>query len=383
MHSKEPSTANASQSIFSPHVSPWDQVFEDIKDIQDPRPPTSNPRSLKMSAGLRARSPRQQTATARETEVLTDMFSSVFSASSRLNTPGTLGIGRPQTRNDMKQLYGKLRSHTQRLRWTTEADQELDRKKEEMELLETDVALLEWAMREVFGESQRYESVTTPTSAEDGVAEPAQPEEPVLHPSSYPILLAALMRTFRDKYKDPNLALSMFDHARHLSISSFVFGCTTPAYNELIETRWRCFRDLRGVVDALEEMRVNGIELDNRTRQLGETVRREVGERDLWQEDSPLGTGEVWELVASIERLTVVNKPRRFKGSARNLKEDVGHVRRRKWSANQEAWKQKVLEDGGKPTYQFERLAPRSTSHASSIPSSEGQALKDALMRSS
>ena len=63
------------------------------------------------------------------------------------------------------------------------------------------------------------------------------------------------MRSFRDKYKDPHLALAMFDHARNLSIASFVFGCTTPAYNELLETRWRCFRDLRGVADALDDVR--------------------------------------------------------------------------------------------------------------------------------
>ncbi|KAI0366042.1 hypothetical protein BV20DRAFT_1055922 [Pilatotrama ljubarskyi] len=104
------------------------------------------------------------------------------------------------------------------------------------------------------------------------------------------------MLTFCYKHEDPHLAISMFDHARHLCIVSYRFnGYTIPAYHELTETRWRCFRDLRGVVEALEEMRVNGFELDSgRTRLLGKTTRREV-----------------WILVARLEGLVPPENPRR------------------------------------------------------------------------
>ena len=44
-------------------------------------------------------------------------------------------------------------------RWTTDLEIHLDRKREEMEHCETDQQLLDWAMREVFGESQRYEEL--------------------------------------------------------------------------------------------------------------------------------------------------------------------------------------------------------------------------------
>ncbi|KAI0373509.1 hypothetical protein BV20DRAFT_962676 [Pilatotrama ljubarskyi] len=375
--------ANSTQSIFSPSVSAWDEVFEEIKQDVDPKTPLVNPRSLRMSAGVRAgRSPRLQAATARETQTINEMFSSIFeSTTSKEHANGTLGIGRSRGASDMSHLYSKLRSHSQRLRWTTEADQELDRKKEEMELCETDMELLEWAMREVFGESKRYEQAARPTmddAAKRDSPELSQTDTPQLQPSSYPHLLAALMRTFRDKYKDPHLALSMFDHARHLSIASYVFGCTTPAYNELIETRWRSFRDLRGVVEALEEMRVNGIELDSRTRLLGETIRREVGERDLWQEENSIGSGEVWELVARLERLVVAEKPRRSK---KHDKDDGKPARRRKWSANQEAWKRRVLEESGKETFQFERWAPKKARQAFSLQSTPADQLKNALMQ--
>nr|VWO97127.1 Avr-Pita1 protein (Effector protein AVR-Pita1) [Ganoderma boninense] len=182
--------------------------------------------------------------------------------------------------------------------------------------------------------------------------------------SAYPHLLAALMRTFRDKYRDPHLALAMFDHARNLSIASFVFGCTTPAYNELIETRWWCFRDLRGVVEALDEMRVNGIAVDGRTRQLTETVRREVGERTMWQEESSLGSGEVWEMVTRIEQLTAESVSE-GKKKRKTSKTDVeaktkGSAKERawkprKWSAGQEMWKKDALDANARDGWAFDK----------------------------
>ncbi|KAG1813778.1 hypothetical protein EV424DRAFT_1415537, partial [Suillus variegatus] len=112
-----------------------------------------------------------------------------------------------------------------------------------MELCDTDQQLLEWAMREVFGQSRQYEERArnaiakseeqhqhapgpTPTSNVSANANANPPPQPAsMHPT-YPYLIAHLMRSFRDKYHDPHLALSIFDYARHLSIPSYVFGCT-------------------------------------------------------------------------------------------------------------------------------------------------------------
>jgi hypothetical protein len=144
------------------------------------------------------------------------------------------------------------------------------------------------------------------------------------------------MRIFRDKYGDPHLALSMFDHARHLSIPSYVFGCTTPAYNELIETRWRCFRDLKGVHDALEEMTINGIDIDNRTRILIEQLRRQVGERNKWEEENELGSGEVWMMLTKIDELIIRHGQRQQR---------TAQERQRQHPTN-EAWKGAALREG-------------------------------------
>ncbi|KAI0744880.1 hypothetical protein C8Q76DRAFT_606631 [Earliella scabrosa] len=362
------------QSIFSSDVSPWDEIFEDIKSSPAAlKPTTANLRSLKYSPASyvqdRLKAPRAVSMTRGEAHAFEDMFTQLFDANTDMASDSQFTAGIGQVRSASKNvLVGKLRQ-VRRARWTADIEEDLDRKREEMELCETDIQLLEWAMREVFGESERYEhearlaatpeesSTSTPTTS-TSPSSPAPPRHAgalQLQPASYPFLLAALMRSFRDKYKDPHLALAMFDHARNLSVASFVFGCTTPAYNELIETRWRCFRDLRGVCDAMEEMRVNGIALDNRTRLLSETIRREVGERTLWQEESSLGSGEVWEMVARLDRLAKRDAPKR----RRSDQEKPATVRKRKWSSQSETWKERAMDIGAKEdNWAFDRWGP-------------------------
>ena len=179
---------------------------------------------------------------------------------------------------------------------------------------------------------------------------------------AYPHLFAAPTRTFWGRYRDPRVALAMFDHARNMSIASIVFGCATPVYNEHIETRWRCFHDVSSVVNA-QEMRTNGIALDGRTQILVETVRREIGEQMMWQEEPLLGSGEVWEVVARIEWLTVENvaegKNKRKGTTSRGMKEkgSTGEHSRKlcKWNASQEMWKKDALDANSPDGWAFDQ----------------------------
>jgi len=335
-HTIEPKTKG--NSIFDSDESAWDHVFKDMNTA---------PRDLIANTPVERKTKRSrpQQMTAREVRAFGDMFDMIFQATSEnggvmSSSPDALapGIGRKPS-SEMSDLALHLRRHSRNVKWTSEADQELDCKKEEMDLCNTDQELLEWTAREVFGESQRYES-----QARTAIIASQQPRKPMqFQPASYPHLIAILMRTFRDKYADPYLALSIFDYAQHLSISSYVFGCTTRAYNELIETKWRCFRDLRGVCDAFEEMRVNGIEMDTRTRGLAELVRREVGERNLWEEETSVASGEVWEMVARIEQLTAANKL--------SQKSDR---RSKKWSSDAESWKRGALTQNSREPLDWE-----------------------------
>jgi len=243
---------------------------------------------------------RSQFITAREKNAFQDMFDMVFAAAAdvkdgKLQSEApmfTPVVGTTTQHREMSDLFGRLRKNIKKMRWTSDIDEELDRKKEEIELCDTDVQLLEWAMNEVFkpqpATSPLQESLTS-----------------VQGNQIYPHIIAALMRTLRDKFRDPHLTLAIFDHAKNLSILSYVFGCTAPVYNELIETRWFCFRDLKGILDALEEMKVNGVEPDGRTRRIVETIRREAPTMRLLEEEDYFGKGQdhVMHILTQIEFL--------------------------------------------------------------------------------
>ncbi|KZT56656.1 hypothetical protein CALCODRAFT_555808 [Calocera cornea HHB12733] len=164
----------------------------------------------------------------------------------------------PAPLSDLDRLYGSLATRSRRLRGersvSSQLAEEVDRKSEQMGLCENDVELLRYALDDVF---------------------PAPDESRPR--AAYPTLLAGLMRTLRVKYGDPSLALAVFAYARGMSVPSYAFGCTTPAYNELLRTRWEGFKNLRATLDALEEMALNGVPGDRDTRAVVEAVRREVG----------------------------------------------------------------------------------------------------------
>lgn len=284
--------------------------------------------------------------TAREISAFDEMFDMIFDAVSEKQQKGTdapseVGIGR---RNG-DDLLSKLRIHTKKLKFTNASSEDLDRKLEAMELCDTDQQLLDWAMREVFGESERLEAESRraigdganvagaegadSTSADltgadsTAVSTSRAPRElPMLQSPAYPHLVARLMRNFREKYSDPHLALSIFDYAKNLSIASYVFGCGTLAYNELLETKWICFRDLRGVAEAMEEMKVNGVVPNSHTRQIVERIRAEVGDRTLWLDDDVPAT-EIASVLHRIEKLASQGA-KDWKGKVEHLTGDEG-----------------------------------------------------------
>lgn len=329
-------------ALFDTNVSRWPKIVGDD---------TSTPSSLTFKAGKKASSrgtpSRRQSMTQRELSVFEGMFDLLFDAASAPVRRLTPTVGASKSRTDMSDMdmFERLRKHSKHIKWTSQEEDALDRKKEAMDLCDTDQQLLEWAIREVFAESQQYEE-----EARRMLDDPLTPKKDIkLQPPAYPFLVAELMKKFRDKYSDPHLALSIFDYARNLSSLSYVFGCTTPAYNELIETRWSCFRDLRGVCDALEEMHVNGIELNTRTRGLAERIRQEIGERNLWEEEMSTDSGEVLQMMNFIEKLAAHGiKPQK------DDKEAVKSARTKKWDKHQERWKSYALNEAD-DNYEFNR----------------------------
>ncbi|KIJ07697.1 hypothetical protein PAXINDRAFT_158346, partial [Paxillus involutus ATCC 200175] len=190
--SASPAKAHPSQdSIFTAPESPWDHVFADL-DNNPPLLPAPVRKSHRQTSRSNSKTPttagesgkgilgrsstvraRKESMTAREISVFDEMFNLIFSAVSEQNavpssaadskldkapsigrTPSSATSGPNAPLND---LFRTLRRHSSRVRWTSAIDEELDRKKEQMELCNTDQELLEWAMKEVFGESVRWD----------------------------------------------------------------------------------------------------------------------------------------------------------------------------------------------------------------------------------
>ena len=91
--------------------------------------------------------------TAREMKAFESMIDMVFDSSNDSETSPERSPDRP---NKVDDLFKKLRRHSKKMKWSTEAEDMLDRKKEEMDLCSTDQELLEWANDKVFGEFRQY-----------------------------------------------------------------------------------------------------------------------------------------------------------------------------------------------------------------------------------
>lgn len=286
--------------------------------------------------------PRRQTLSASEGRKIDDMFSSIFNAASRQEELSTSNNGQevppwagPPMRYSTKPVP---------VRWTRVGDDILDQKKEEIQHCESDQALYAWTL-ELFGELETTLSQThpinTPESTEQDIATVEATIQDVsanLPGFAYPQLLAIVMRNFRTKYHDPHMALAMFDHARNASPLSYVMCCGTAAYNELIETKWDSFRDLQGVCDALEDMKLNKVRVDTRTMRLVESLRREVGQRNFWQEE---GFGDSHSGVMSLlERIEGVCWP-----ETNPKTQNRTPARNAKWTIHSEVWKRPTLGD--------------------------------------
>jgi hypothetical protein len=95
---------------------------------------------------------------------------------------------------------------------------------------------------------------------------------------AYPLMLLKAMRMFRVTFHKPLLAMTLFFRVKGLSAESYVLGCTTQLYNELLLARWDGYADLSSVIDTLDEMSANGLRGDRQTVQILQRVRDDVDE---------------------------------------------------------------------------------------------------------
>lgn len=256
------------------------------------------------------------------------MFASVFNAARQQEQAH--GGFLQETKITSGEMAERLSTKPMEVRWTRVGDDVLDLKKEEIARCQTDHALYTWTVEELFGSLINTHSSEASTSKE-------RSEIPAF---AYPQLLAIVMRTFRTTYNDPHTALALFDYARHASPTSYVTCCGTAAYNELIETKWESFHDVQGVGEAIEEMTLNKVRIDTRTRNLVEILRREIGKRSFWQEE---GFGESQSSVMSLlERIERACWPNASKPTIQNSGRSRSSS---KWTFESEEWKRPISRD--------------------------------------
>ncbi|ORX40077.1 hypothetical protein BD324DRAFT_616170 [Kockovaella imperatae] len=253
----------------------------------------NNQSRARVFKGVHSRRDRAKGTTPQEAKALNQVIAGLYRELERLGgplRPGSNPVTDPFSHNlaDSPRSGDSLRSMIGVPRFAKRTDDglggaelaklrsEIDMLKEDMSTLSSEQDLVEWAERHVF----------TPSEVSDG--------EELGYPRRYPHMLAYLMRITREIYRNPSLALAFFQHAQTLSLESYMSGCLTSAYNELIRTRWQCFRDLEGVDQALKEMETSGVSWNFHTRQLVESVCNSVSstpfstergeEESIWKE---------------------------------------------------------------------------------------------------
>jgi len=312
-----------------------------------------------------SRGPRRTTMNERESKVLSDMMDMVW-ATKELPSVGRNSNIKPTVisssdiatdssgpdsergidRGKVSDLFSQLLRYSRQGKKYRPSNELLDKKKEQMSACSNDQELLEWAQREVFDESRKFEEEAKKAIAE-AQAKGVEIELPYLQSPSYPYLIAHLMRTFRVQFRDPNLAVFIFKHAQNLSTVSYVFGCSTGAYNELIETCWSSFKDLEGVLAAVEEMHLNGVPINETTNKLIEQMRRELGEAEILPDVPEAYNEKNWTIMTKIQEIIAPVNQRRF-NKRRNFHEWKSEKRRVDVEDTLNDWSYEALNEFGR-----------------------------------
>lgn len=138
------------------------------------------------------------------------------------------------------------------LRDVTEADMEdYVQKRELIASLRTDLDILEWLNRTYF--------TLKPAASGKGETSDIEATSSSTFNSSYPLVLTYAISVLHLRFHNPHAALAVFDIARSFTLESYLVGCTTGVYNEMLRARWEGLQDLKGVEEGLEEMGRRGV----------------------------------------------------------------------------------------------------------------------------
>ncbi|CAG8496394.1 5612_t:CDS:2 [Ambispora gerdemannii] len=115
----------------------------------------------------------------------------------------------------------------------------------------------------------------------------------------YSILLEETIALSRTVFYDPYMVLSIFEQAKRQGVESYIKGVSTKVYNEVLRTRWDFWRDIYGMEKLINEMRLNGVQFDEDTRNLLNTVSKNM--ESGWGPEEKQTLGKMKDIVTGLE----------------------------------------------------------------------------------
>ncbi|KAG4304772.1 hypothetical protein PORY_001825 [Pneumocystis oryctolagi] len=93
---------------------------------------------------------------------------------------------------------------------------------------------------------------------------------------SYPLLLQKAMEIFRLEFQDYVSVVTIFERIKDHGPESFVLGCSSDVYNEVLIARWEGWYDMFEIENLLKEMKMNCVIRTKKTLKILEKILQDI-----------------------------------------------------------------------------------------------------------
>ncbi|KAI8085211.1 uncharacterized protein BX664DRAFT_338829 [Halteromyces radiatus] len=112
-------------------------------------------------------------------------------------------------------------------------------------------------------------------------------------PSYYARLVKNAIQHAYTTFRDPYLAVALFEQCKSMSVESYINGCTADVYNQVLNVRWEAWKDIYGILDLMEEMTLNGIAFNDVSASIVQTITEEM-EQQEWADADNSKQVQMW-----------------------------------------------------------------------------------------
>ncbi|KAI5449944.1 hypothetical protein NCC49_003835 [Naganishia albida] len=168
------------------------------------------------------------------------------------------------------------------------SDRDMDdymQKRESIASFRTDLDVMEWLNRTYYMPATSPAHTNNDKGSDASISSAFTP--------SYPLVLAYAISVLHLSFRNPHAALAVFETARSHSLESYLVGCTTSVYNQMLRARWEGLGDLKGTEEGLEEMERRGVGWDKETMEFANTLMGNLIKPSLRRLSIGLGNGPV------------------------------------------------------------------------------------------